>query len=144
MTDTSEYSEIRNNKESKLNSLAFSITTTVREPILLLDKNFRFLRANQSFYKIMELENEQSFIAGSQSDKNIFKKITTTLQAEFSAGKQIENCNLTLDFPSQEPKKFLVNASKIEDDQLLLVSFSLKENRLENFDEIFAQAPSII
>ncbi|WP_141876337.1 hypothetical protein [Gramella sp. Hel_I_59] len=85
MTDTSEYSEIRNNKESKLNSLAFSITTTVREPILLLDKNFRFLRANQSFYKIMELENEQSFIAGSQSDKNIFKKITTTLQAEFSA-----------------------------------------------------------
>lgn len=143
MTYNSEYSEKEKKKDSVSQSLSRSLIETVREPILVLDDQWNFLNANPNFYSTFEIINKEAL--QSELDKNgLFSELKVTLESELALHKSIKNSEFSIVLPKSGIRSFLVNASKLNDSELILISFGEKKDNLEKFDEIFSQAPAMI
>ncbi|MCB7482120.1 PAS domain S-box protein [Christiangramia sediminis] len=144
MSYTSEDSENKKKKDSAIKSLSRSIVDTVQEPMLILDVDLNFINANTGFYNTFEIVNEQALQLELEQNNPHFKQLKSNLEAELAVNKNIENSEFSLVLPKSGVRKFLINASKIDDPELILVSFTEQKDNLEKFDEIFSQAPAMI
>jgi len=144
MTYTSEDSENKKKKDSAIKSLSRSIVDTVQEPMLILDVDLNFINANTGFYNTFEIVNKQALQLELEQNYPHFNQLKSNLEAELAANKNIKNSEFSLVLPKSGVRKFLINASKMDDPELILVSFSEQKDNLEKFDEIFSQAPAMI
>ncbi len=144
------------NNLAHIKSLAASIIDTVREPLLVLDKELEFVDANSGFYQALNIQDLEFFTSQWNTSGGIFRNLIEKLQDMGEEG--FSDLSLDLDLPGKDRKEFFVNANflnpKGESNVLLLISFKevtsetkRKENEkddLENFHDIFSQAPALI
>jgi PAS domain S-box-containing protein len=94
---------------------AENIVETVREPLLILDREFRVVSANRSFYTTFqvtrdETENKPIYELGSKQ----WDIPTLHLLEQFaSKHNEIRDVEVTHDFPRIGPKTMLLNARRI-------------------------------
>lgn len=143
MNYTSEDSENKKKRDSVLKTLSRSIVETMQEPVLILDADLNFINANTGFYNTFEIVNEKALQLELEQNLN-FIELKAKLESELAANRNIRNSEFSIILPKSGVRKFLVNASKIDDPGLILISFSEKKDSLEKFDDIFSQAPAMI
>jgi PAS domain S-box-containing protein len=141
-------------------NFARSITDTVREPLLILNRDFQIVSASESFYTrfrvtadmaegtlLFELDNDQWDIPG-------LKKL---LQEVVSEQKKIQDHQITSNFKDLGCRSFLVNVnllnSKIVEDDLVIISFKevivpfpelQQKGYLKKLQNILENAPAMI
>ncbi|MDT0677703.1 PAS domain S-box protein [Autumnicola musiva] len=146
--------------ENKLvaKNFAASVIYTVREPVLILDKDSEFVDANAGFYSVFEIEGEELLVSEMNNNKGIFREFKEILKRKLTAGEGIKDYKFVCDFPKAQVKSFLVNANYTNDAKdngaLILISFkeldtvepkgTEEKNNLVNLHEIFSQAPAMI
>lgn len=145
-------------EEAKI--FARSITDTVREPLLILNQDFKIVSASESFYNrftikadmaegtlLFELDNNQWDIPG-------LKKL---LQEVISEQKSIRDHQITSNFKDPGCRSFLVNVnllnSKFIKDSLVIISFKevivpfpelQQKGYLKKLQNILENAPAMI
>ena len=148
MIQNSESSENNTNSDSTVKSLTETLVATLREPILILDEQFDFVNANSGFYKTFEILEKDLLMSNFGQEEDRFKQFIEILRFRLSDNERIENIECWIELPASGLKPFLFNASKLEGSQLILISFKTKkaviDDRLQNFNEIFSQAPAMI
>ena len=106
----------RNMEEAR--DFAESIINTVREPLLVLDRDLRVVSANSSFYKKFRVTPEET---GSKriydlGDKQWdIPKLRELLETIIPENNVFEDFEVTHDFPGVGKKKMLLNARKVKD-----------------------------
>lgn len=107
------------------NSLAHAIVATVREPLIVLDRNLRVVTASRSFYEIFQ--KEPADILGrpflTSGEREELKRL---LEDVISGDKVIEAYEIELDLPTIGRRRMLLNARLVLDqrstDAALLVA----------------------
>jgi chemotaxis protein methyltransferase CheR len=107
------------------NSLAHAIVATVREPLIVLDRNLRVVAASRSFYKIFQKEPTDTlgrpFLTTGERDE-----LRRLLEDVISGDKVIEAYEIELDLPDIGRRRLLLNARLVLDqksaDTALLVA----------------------
>ncbi|MFH0966437.1 MAG: chemotaxis protein CheB [Methanobacteriota archaeon] len=96
---------------------AESIVNTVREPLLVLDRNLTVISANQSFYRTFEVSPEET------SGKNLkelserqwdISSLMILLNTIISEGTSFEDKPVTIDLSENRIKKFILNARGLQ------------------------------
>jgi chemotaxis protein methyltransferase CheR len=107
------------------NSLAHAIVATVREPLIVLDRNLRVVTASRSFYRIFQKEPAETlgrpFLTTGERDE-----LRHLLEEVISGDKVIEAYEIELDLPIIGPRRMLLNARLVldrkRDDTSLLIA----------------------
>jgi two-component system CheB/CheR fusion protein len=122
------------NKDIQLaREYADNIIDTVRESLLILDKDLRVLSANRSFYKMFNTANEQTvgkFIY-ELDDKNWeIPKLRELLEQIIPQNNFFEDYEVEFNFVNAGRKKLLLNARQIfhaeEETKLILLAIQFK------------------
>jgi two-component system CheB/CheR fusion protein len=98
---------------------AEGIVATIREPLLVLDRRFRVLSANRSFYRVFRTsaettENESIFGLGDrQWDIPALRRL---LEGVLSQNELFEDYPVEHEFPGIGHRKMLLNARQIENE----------------------------
>ncbi len=113
----------------KASALAAGITATVREPLIVLDANFKVISANQSFYQTFRVTTEQTEnhvlyeLGNGQWDIPELRRLLEEILPQSSV---FNDFAVEHEFPSIGRKKMLLNARKIvqqePNDQLILLA----------------------
>ena len=95
-----------------------NIVQTLREPFLVLDKDFRVKSANRAFYQTFhvspeETENHSVFELGNQQWD--IPKLRTLLEEVLPKKHSFEDFEVEHDFPTIGRKVILLNASRVRD-----------------------------
>ncbi len=113
--------EIKRSLEKARNARDFAeaVIDTVREPLAVLDHNFRIETVNRSFYQMFHLSKEQVegdllFEAGGGLWD--FPKVHQLLENIISGGPRFEDLEIEHDFKGIGWKTMLLNARRIESD----------------------------
>jgi PAS domain S-box-containing protein len=138
------------------NSLVKSIVTTVKEPVMVVDSNGGIIDANSSFYDLFEFRKKE-VLALELNEIGLFQELDKLLKEEQLQEGNIQDLELTFSLPKAGKKNFLINAAALDPGNvpgLVLITFNKvfpiaeKEisgkNDLENFHDIFSQAPAMI
>ena len=148
MMPNSEKSENNKDLSTGLNRLSEAIIENIQEPLLIVDQDFEIIKANPGFYKIFEVQDFQVLEENWSREKAYFGNLKEALVTGFKNAESISEMIFQPTFPGAGDKRFSVNASRLDDSGLILVSFKEikdhSENKLENFNEIFSQAPAMI
>ena len=148
MIRTSENSENNQQEKIEINKLASSIVSSVKEPYLVLDKDHNYIKTNDEFFRKFKLADQAAVISELKKEEGIFSELQHLLMKELSPDKNIENLEFSIKIQDDREGRFQINASRLEQPELLLISFSEIESSddrsLDNFDEIFGQAPALI
>jgi two-component sensor histidine kinase len=107
------------------NSLAHAIVATVREPLIVLDRNLRVVAASRSFYEIFQKEPADTlgrpFLTSGK-----WEALRRLLEEVISGDKVIEAYEVELDLPIIGRRRMLLNARLVLDqksaDTALLVA----------------------
>ncbi|MGV8945502.1 MAG: chemotaxis protein CheB [Lutibacter sp.] len=114
-------------KQEQLNSARYyaeSIVSTIREPLIVLDKTLRIKTANASFYKVFNAEEQNTEgklfyeIQNHQWDDHLMR---TLLEKILPEKERLTDFEIILNFPSIGKRTLLLNALQI-----------LNEKKLEN------------
>ncbi|MEO5777546.1 MAG: chemotaxis protein CheB [Flavobacterium sp.] len=119
-------------KQEQLNASRYyaeSIVTTIREPLIILDKKLRIKTANASFYKVFNAEEDETEgklfyeIQNGQWDDY---EMQTMLEKILPQHERLVDFEIILKFPSLGERHLLLNALKIKNDktseQLILLA----------------------
>ena len=113
--------EIKRSLEQARNARNFAeaVIDTVREPLAVLDHNFRIETVNRSFHQMFHLSTEQVagqllFEAGGEMWD--FPKVHELLESNAAGGPRLEDLEIEHDFKGIGWKTMLLNARKIEPD----------------------------
>lgn len=120
----------------KSRMLAEGIIATVREPLIILDADFKVVNANKSFYKTFRVTREQTEkrvlyeLGNGQWDIPELRRLLEDILQKNSA---FDDFAVEHKFPSIGRKKMLLNARKIilqgPDDQMILLAIEDTTNR---------------
>jgi len=165
LQSTNEELTVLNQELSSLNEqvnaaryYAESIVTTIREPLLVLNKNLRVKTANSAFYKtfrVNELETEGLLIFDLGNKQWNIPALRTLLEEVLHEKKNFIDFEMSHDFPSIGQRTMLLNAREMTggktEEKLILVAIEditeqrlhqLKETELLNrFQNLVKQAP---
>lgn len=121
----------------KARALAEGIIATVREPLIVLDANFKVIAANPSFYQNFRVTPEQTEnhilyeLGNGQWDIPELRRLLEEILPHSSV---FNNFAVDHEFPSIGRKKMLLNANKIvqkePNDQLILLAIEDTTGRL--------------
>ncbi len=158
-------------KQEQLNTLRFyseAIVTTLREPLVVLDKALRVKTANASFYKKFNVEEKETEdklfyeIQNHQFDDTLLRSL---LERILPQKNRIEDFEINLRFPDKGDRVILINARQIVNEkkaeQLILLAMEditdrlrsekiLVENevrskkQLKLLRDLFTQAPAVL
>ena len=145
MVNSSDKSE--NSGNSKMVSKGFleSILETVREPLLILDTQLKFVNANSNLFKLFNIENKEILISELERDQGVLENLKIFLEKALPIEEPIENLIFSMKDKDDSIIKFKLNARKLTDSEFILVSCcSIKDSDDLNFSEIFSQAPAMI
>ncbi|MDR5589062.1 PAS domain S-box protein [Christiangramia sp. SM2212] len=144
MIDNSERSENRNELSQETENLAQTLADTIQEPILVLGKKFEFLNANPGLLNLFEVADKSKLREKLDTENTFFQTLKRDLEKHGRLTAQEFNSKIL----NTDNRKVLVNASILENSGLVLISFKVekvgKDDKLENFNEIFSQAPAMI
>jgi two-component sensor histidine kinase len=102
------------------NSLAHAIVDTVREPLIVLDRNLRVVTASRSFLRLFEMDVADArgrlFFELSSNQWDV-AELRTLLQDVISRDVAIEAYELTLEVPDIGRRRLLLNARQVLDDK---------------------------
>lgn len=109
---------------------AEAIVETIREPLLILDKDLRIKSANASFYRYFKTNEEESegksFFEIGNGRWNI-NDLKAQLENVLPHKSKLEDFEVDLELPDGNHYSFLLNAKKIENDkhsdELILLAF---------------------
>lgn len=130
------------NKNLELNlarEFADSIVETIREPLLILDRDLRVVRANSSFFATFKLtahETEKKHLYGLAGGQWNIPRLRTLLEKIIPRNKEISNFEIEHDFPGIGHRTLLLNARQIlrqaGEPPMILVAIDLltMENRV--------------
>jgi len=118
------YSAIHDITERKMTQLkaeeaqhyADSIIATVREPMLILDKDLRVITANRSFYKIFKVEQKQTegvLVYNLGNNQWDIPGLRELLEEILPLKNSLEDYEVTYNFAAIGEKTMLLNARKI-------------------------------
>ncbi|MCF0057109.1 chemotaxis protein CheB [Dyadobacter sp. CY356] len=138
-------------KQEQLNTArlyAEAIVTTIREPLIILDKNLRIKTANTSFYKkfnFTEKDIENRFFYELQDNQWDDRVLRSLLEKILPQKSQLEDFEIILNFPSIGERTMLLNArqivNEITTENLILLAIEditerkTTELNLKNFSE---------
>ncbi|MDT0646295.1 PAS domain S-box protein [Zunongwangia sp. F260] len=138
-------------------SRAKSIVNIIKEPVVVVDKDGSIIEANSEFYSTFQLQRNNDFEFGL---KNIplFQELNQVLENKQRGKHGITDLNISLELPNEGKKNFLINAGLLDPQgnslDFILISFNEvdvkpvgkrnEKNDLENFHDIFSQAPAMI
>lgn len=138
-------------KQEQLNAsniYSEAIISTIREPLVVLDKSLRIRTANAAFYKkfnVEEEETEDKLFYEIQDRKFDDHALRSLLEKILPQQKQIEDYEIRLTFSSIGERTILLNAKQIinEKPSELLILLALEDiterkaeqKKLENFNE---------
>ncbi len=111
-----EKQEIANREREQTLSYAEGILGTMREPLLILDKNLRVKSANEAFYRTFSItakETEECLIYELKNrrwDTPLLREALEKILPQKSAFNDLE---ITFDFPSIGPKVMLLNGRRL-------------------------------
>ncbi len=112
---------------------ADNIIDTVRDSLLILDKDLKVLSANRSFYKMFNNTSEKTvgkFIYELDNRKWDKPQLRKLLEQIIPKRNFFENYEIEYDFSNEGRKKFLLNARQIfqgeKGTKLILLAFQLK------------------
>ncbi|CAN5396472.1 hypothetical protein BH09BAC3_BH09BAC3_38090 [soil metagenome] len=158
-------------KQEQLNISRFyseAIVTTMREPLVVLDKALRVKTANAAFYKkfnVDEKETEDKLFYELQNHQFDDTSLRSLLERILPQKDRIEDFEITLRLPEKGDRIILINARQIvnerKSEQLILLAMEditdrvtseriLKENDVRSKNErqllhdFFTQAPAIL
>ncbi len=99
-------------------ALAFfeSIVETVREPLVILDKQLRVIRANRAFYAmfhVTQAETEQQLIYQIGDDQWDIPELRALLRDILPSDSTFDDFEVTYVFPSIGERTMLLNARKL-------------------------------
>ena len=110
------------------NSLAHAIVATVREPLVVLDRNLRVIAATRSFYRTFQMQpadTEDLPFSELRSGRWDIPALTRLLQDVISRDMIVEAYEVELDIPNAGRCRMLLNARQVLDedspDAVLLV-----------------------
>jgi two-component system CheB/CheR fusion protein len=95
---------------------AKAIAQTVREPLVILDKRLRIMRASQSFYetfKTSEKETEGKFLYDLGIKQWDIASLRKALEEILEKGLEFNDCELTVELPNLGTRTMLLKAWKI-------------------------------
>lgn len=98
---------------------ANAIIETVRQPLLVIDPDFRVIRANQSFYESFQLtpaQSEQQSLFELRNRLWNIPHLRSLLETLVAEDTEFQNFETILALDDQELHIFLFNARKIKDD----------------------------
>ncbi|MBC7555511.1 MAG: PAS domain-containing protein, partial [Chryseobacterium sp.] len=147
-------------KQDELNASRYyaeSIVTTIRQPLIVLDKKLRIKTANVAFYKFFnaeENETEGKFfyeIQNSQWDDSLMRSM---LERVLPKQERIDDFEIKLEFPSMGMRTLILNARQIinqkDREQLILLAIedvtekaearAIIEASEKRFSNIFSQS----
>ena len=110
--------------------LAESILNTVREPLLVLDKDLNVTSANHAFYRTFKLKPEDTIarriyhLGSHQWDIPELKKLLEEILPRNSA---FEDYEMAYDFPKTGKRKISLNARRMERDGVGMVLLAIQE-----------------
>lgn len=150
--------ELKILKITRMREYARAIVTTIREPLLVLDKNYKVVAANDKFYALFNFKEDST---ETRSVFELFGKDTSPglenlLGVVLSVKGKVTDSIFTCRFPHTFPQTFLVNASLLkrdpEEEELILISFKETTEGLhqsiisykKSFQDILAHAPAMI
>jgi two-component system CheB/CheR fusion protein len=115
------FTDISNQKTSELaatdaKDYAQSIIQTVREPLVVLDKEFRIISANQSFYdifKVKTVQTENRLIYELGNKQWDIPELRRLLEDILPKNTEFNNFKVVHDFEKIGRKKMLLNARRI-------------------------------
>ncbi|MBA3283428.1 MAG: PAS domain-containing protein, partial [Nitrosopumilus sp.] len=134
-------------KQEQLNASRYyaqSIVTTIREPLIVLDKAFHIKTANASFYKKFNAEEQDTEgklfyeIQNHQWDDN---GIRSLLEKILPKHERVTDFEILLKFPSIGERTMLLNAQQIDSEQLILLAIEditerkSEEQKIKAFSE---------
>jgi PAS domain S-box-containing protein len=117
---------------------AENIVSTIREPLLVLDGSLRIISANQSFYRVFSISQEETegklIYEVGRGDWNI-PKLRELLQNILTRNTSFENYEVDHEFPSIGWKTMLLNARRLHDggvktQKILLAIEDITERKL--------------
>ena len=95
---------------------AESIVNTVREPLLVLDKDLKVLSANPAFYKVFQVtpqETEGQFLFDLGNRQWDIPQLRDVLNSVATGGRPFEDYLIEHEFPKIGHKKMLLNARRV-------------------------------
>jgi two-component system CheB/CheR fusion protein len=107
---------MRNDQLSEAYDYADAVLTTLREALLVLDKDLRIISANRTFYKIFKTSEESTInsilfeLADGQWN---LPSLRLQLQSVISENTHFENYEVELDFPQIGNKVMVLNGRKL-------------------------------
>ncbi|MEO6131819.1 MAG: chemotaxis protein CheB, partial [Saprospiraceae bacterium] len=138
-------------KQEQLNAsnvYSEAIISTIREPLVVLDRSLRIRTANAAFYtkfQVVEEDTEDKLFYEIQDHKFDDHALRSLLEKILPQQKQIEDYEIRLNFPSIGERAILINAAQIinEKPSELLILLALEDiterkaeqKKLESFNE---------
>lgn len=138
-------------KQQQLNTARLyseAIVTTIREPLIILDKSLRVKTANSAFYKQFNFgshEIEGHLFYELHDDQWDNRQLRPLLEEILPKNTQVEDFEIVLNFPSLGQRTMLLNARQIVNEntaeRLILVAIEditerkLTEQRLKTFSD---------
>ena len=125
------------NKDIELaREYADNIIDTVRESLLILDKDLRVLSANRSFYKMFNTVNEATvgkFIYQLDNNKWEIPKLQELLEQIIPMRNYFEDCEVEYDFENEGRKMLQLNARQIfhgeKETKLILLAIQCRNGK---------------
>ncbi|MBP3193213.1 CheR family methyltransferase [Natronogracilivirga saccharolytica] len=136
LESTNEELVVVNNEMTSLNkqleaekNYSEAIVSNIREPLLVLDKHLRVRTANNAFYKLFKMSEEETegVIVYELADKHFdIPKLRTLLEKSIPEKSKINNFEITHTFPNTGKLILLVNARVVtresKTEELILLS----------------------
>jgi two-component system CheB/CheR fusion protein len=138
-------------KQDQLNSAIYyaeSIVSTIREPLIILDKTLKIKTANASFYKVFNAEEEETEgklfyeIQNHQWDDEVMRSLLEKILPE---KQRLTDFEIILNFPFMGKRTLLLNALQILNkknaEKLILLAIEdiserkLAEQKLQSFSD---------
>lgn len=110
--------ELRDRRDelSSMRNFYESVIKTIREPIMIIDKNYRVKSANPSFYKYFKTTEEQteglSIFEIGNNDWN-FPEFKDSVLKKIGQNETVENLKLQFNFETGGKKIMIINAAPI-------------------------------
>jgi two-component system sensor kinase FixL len=112
-------------KIQEAHQYADKIIETVREPFLVLDKNLKVVSANDYFYEAFNVKPEETdgqFIYNLGNHQWDIPELRELLHEILPKKNSFKNFEVKHDFPNIGPKRMLLNASQVDEVQLILLA----------------------
>ncbi len=160
MTTTSEDSRDFNSTSLEAKTYAAAITSTVREPMLVLDKNLKIISASNNFCTGFNLDKasiKEKLIFDLNASEWDIPQLREMLDSVRQENKSFQDYELSYESKNFGPRSLLINANPIKvasEERLILISLkdvtvpnpkkTTEGHPFERFQTILANAPAMI